>query len=305
MTGEHKPVVWESGAFQVAVYPELGATVAAVRWRRPDGQMIDLTRPEMPGAAAAGRTSDMSMFLLGPFTNRIDGGRIPTPEGDLLVPVNRPSEGNAIHGFLRTAVWTLDPVEADRMVLRTRHVGTDDPYAYDAVFSVVRTGEALAFTLALTNTAGRTLPFGIGLHPYFAPTQKMGVAFEAEGTFAVNPRLLPVDTLPVIPDGFGSGARVQPLDLDPFDLHFFHWRRTARVDWPEQGAAMTLTATPVLGNLHIFLPPDRSAVCLEPVSHVVDVVNRRQFATLGDLVPLAPGETLSGTMTLAPEPLAP
>lgn len=299
------PLIWESGPFQVAVYPDLGATVAAVRWRTPGGVWVDLMRPELPGAAAAGRTSDMSMFLLGPFTNRIDAGRIPTPDGDLFVPVNRPSEGNAIHGFLRTARWAVERTTADRLVLATRHDGTDDPYAYDAAFTLVRAGGTLTFTLELVNAALGTLPFGIGLHPYFAPSPDMTVAFKAGGTFAVNERLLPVGHLPVQPAGFGSGAPVAPLHGAPFDLHYHHWSRTARVEWPEHGVGMTLTASPVLGNLHIFLPADRSAVCLEPVSHVVDVVNRREFADCGDMVPVPPGGTLSGSMTLSPEMLVP
>lgn len=298
-----QPLVWESGAFQVAVYPELGATVAAVRWRTPDGRLVDLMRPELPGAAAAGRTSDMSMFLLGPFTNRIDGGRIPTPDGDLQVPVNRPAEGNAIHGFLRTSAWAVERTTPDRLVLATRHDGTDDPYAYDAAFTVLREDDTLSFTLELINAALRVLPFGIGLHPYFAPSPDMSVAFEAGGSLAVNERMLPVALLPVQPGGFGSGAPVQPLHGAPFDAHFHHWTRTARVEWPEHAVAMTLTASPAFGNFHIFLPADRSAVCLEPVSHVVDVMNRRQFADCGDLVPLAPGATLAGTMTLAPRVL--
>lgn len=292
--------LWESGAFQVAVHPELGATVAAVRWRTPDGRLVDLMRPELPGAAEAGRTSDMAMFLLGPFANRIDGGRIPTPEGDLFVPVNRPAEGNAIHGFLRTSAWAVERTTPDRLVLATRHDGTDDPYAYDAAFTVLRSGDTLSFTLELVNAALRTLPYGLGLHPYFTATPEMRVAFEAGGSLAVDGRMLPVAHVPVAPGGFGSGAAVQPLKGDPFDVHFHHWARSARVEWPEHGVGLTLTATPVFGNLHIFLPADRSAVCLEPVSHVVDVMNRRQFADCGDLVPVPPGGVLSATLTLAP-----
>ena len=301
--GAATPLLWESGPFQVAVYPELGATVAAVRWRTPDGRLIDLMRPELPGAAAAGKTSDMAMFLLGPFTNRIDGGRIPTPAGNLQVPVNRPSEGNAIHGFLRTSRWAVERQTADRLVLATRHDGTDDPYAYDAAFTIARDGAALVFTLELVNAALAPMPFGIGLHPYFAPTPDMTVSFRAGGFFAVNERLLPVERLPVASGGFGSGAAIAPLHGEPFDLHFHGWSRAARVEWPEHGVGMALTASPVFGNLHIFLPPDRSAVCLEPVSHVVDVANRRQFAAYGDLVTLLPGATLSGAMMLAPEML--
>jgi aldose 1-epimerase len=58
-----------------------------------------------------------------------------------------------------------------------------------------------------------------------------------------------------------------------------------------------------LRNLHLCMPASRAVFCVEPVSHVPGVVNRRAFAHLGDMTALAPGEALEGTVVLSPERL--
>ena len=57
-------------------------------------------------------------------------------------------------------------------------------------------------------------------------------------------------------------------------------------------------ASGALTNLHVYVPDDRPVLCVEPVSHVPDVHNRRHLAHYGDLAWLAPGETMRGAMQL-------
>jgi aldose 1-epimerase len=71
----------------------------------------------------------------------------------------------------------------------------------------------------------------------------------------------------------------------------------------EDGLRLGLVASPSLRNLHLCMPASRAVFCVEPVSHVPGVVNRRAFAHLGDMTALAPGEALEGTVVLSPERL--
>jgi aldose 1-epimerase len=70
------------------------------------------------------------------------------------------------------------------------------------------------------------------------------------------------------------------------------------LDRPEAGVAVTVSASGVLSNLHVYVPPEGGLVCIEPVSHVPDVHNRTALATFGDLNILEPKAVLSGSMHL-------
>lgn len=49
---------------------------------------------------------------------------------------------------------------------------------------------------------------------------------------------------------------------------------TARIEGPERGVAVTLRSDPALSHLVIFTPPDRPFIAVEPVSHMIDALNR-------------------------------
>jgi aldose 1-epimerase len=81
------------------------------------------------------------------------------------------------------------------------------------------------------------------------------------------------------------------------------WSGRARLEWPDVGARLTMTAAPPLDCLVVFTPPGRPFFCVEPVSHVTDAFNLAAAgrADTGMRV-LEAGEALRATVTLAVEP---
>lgn len=292
---------WQSGAFAIEAAPEHGGSIVQITWRSPDGPRGLFRPPRAPLATA--RPSDLGMFLMAPFTNRIDAARLPFEGAVLDLPLNRPAEHCSIHGFARDRPWRVDAGGPDefRMVLDAGEPW--GPYRCQVALTARADGEALVLRLAVTNAGERRLPFGFGFHPWFAFEAGATLDFAAAARIAVGDRGLPLAegaVAAIAPGTLGSGRPAEPPA--PCDLHFAGWAGTARIAYPTLGYDLAITATPNLGNLQVYVPPDRSAFCVEPVSHCVDVANRRDLAAHGDMTTVEPGATLAGEMRLAPTP---
>ena len=97
-------VVLAHGRFRLGLAPGLGGSLTHLDWSNEDGQWIPLMRRGGAAEVAGGNASRLASFVMVPFTNRIDGGRIPVTGAEAAhVPINRPTQNVAIHGFAREA----------------------------------------------------------------------------------------------------------------------------------------------------------------------------------------------------------
>jgi aldose 1-epimerase len=240
-------------------------------------------------APAGGRLGGpFGAFWMIPWANRLDAGRL----GDHRLPVNRASDNTAIHGLSRDRAWQVGAAAPDRAVLTQAVDAT--PYVYAARLDVALGPDGLSLALAVTNTGSAPMPFGFGWHPWFVRPAGTRLAFRATHRCTHDARGLPIAIEPT--EGLVGGE-------DAFlglDTHFAGWDGTARLAWP--GLAVTMAATGALAtNLQVYAPPDKAVLCVEPSSHMTDVANRADLAPFGPMRVLAPGETLTGTVTLTAE----
>ena len=70
--------------------------------------------------------------------------------------------------------------------------------------------------------------------------------------------------------------------------------------WPECGWGLRLAAGEPFRHLVVFTSPARASIAIEPVSHVNNAVNLAAARDDTGLVILAPGASLSGSLTLTP-----
>lgn len=296
-SSDDSTVFLRSPMSEVEIWPALGGALVAFRARVND-RWIDITQPVSDASRVLRNSSWLGSFVMVPFANRIAGGRFAYEGRQVVLPINRPEHQAAIHGFSRGRVWSVREYSETSLILTDAFHEPGIAYAYNATLAYVLTGAALRIELTVTNNGGQAMPFGLGHHPWFNRTPKTQVRLDAMGWFKKDPRTLPVARIEN-PDETGR-IQMTPARRMGLDRHYYGWRRKATIIWPEAGAGMHLTASPVLGNLHLFVPQDRPAICLEPVSHVPDVVNRRRYAPYGDMTTLAPGESLTGAMTFNP-----
>ena len=273
-----------AGDWQAQLLPGHGAAMARLTWR---GRDILAPVPEGadPNASFAGA------FLMAPWTNRLDQGRIAVDGVPWCLPVNRPRDRTAIHGLVRDRAWTVAQQDAAMAVLT---LALDaPPFACDTRLEVGLSDAGLHLSLTLTARGDRPQPLGLGWHPWFARPPGTHLAFAARWRCRHDGRQLPVAAEPF---GRLEGDEGTYLGLD---THFAGWDGEAVLRHPD-GAAFRMRARGAWAtNLQVFAPPGAPVLCVEPVSHLPDAPNRPVLAPLGPMAVLAPGETISGRLALS------
>ena len=229
-------------------------------------------------------------FLMAPWTNRLDGGRIMVAGVEHRMAVNRPEEGTALHGFLRELAWELREANATGAELACGF--ERGPFTGAAVMRIRLAEDHLALAVSLTNRGGLPAPMGFGWHPYFPRPAGTRLSATARTVFGRDARNLPIAPRP------STGIRGGDAVLDGLDTHFAEWDGTAMLDWPD-GAGLTLRASGAwASNLQVFAPPRAAVIAVEPVSHAPDAANRPAAAAHGAMHVLQPGATLEGSLTI-------
>ena len=291
--------------WSMEVWPALGGALVAAKARHA-GAWLEVTRPIEAASVTERSILKLGGFALAPFCNRIEGASFTHEGATVRLPRNWPADpAIAIHGLAWQRPWRVD-VRGEQHVELAQAVdeaGVDFRYAARLTYDV--TGEVARQAISIRNEGETTLPFGLGFHPYFRRTPKATVAFAADGWLVPDARCFPLRWQPLTPDlDARPGCLVEALKGT--DATFTGWARQAALTWPELGATLMLEASATAKALHVFVPGDgRQTLCLEPVSHVIDVHNRRHLATYGDATPLAPGETLQLDMSWRLDPWAP
>jgi aldose 1-epimerase len=309
-SGTETPVAGDTVAiagpqWSMEVWPALGGALVAAKVRHA-GAWLDVTPPIEAASVAQRNILQLGGFVLAPFCNRIDGASFTYEGAPVRVPRNWPADPTvAIHGLAWQRPWKVDVRGEQRLELVQAVDEADVDFRYTALLTYDVTAEAARQTISIRNEGERTLPFGLGFHPYLRRTPKASVAFVAEGWLEPDARCFPLRWQPLASDlDPRTGCLVQALRGT--DATFTGWARQAALSWPELGATLMLRASATAKALHVFVPGDgRQALCLEPVSHVIDVHNRRHLARYGDATPLAPGETRQLDMDWRLDPWSP
>jgi aldose 1-epimerase len=293
-------VVLSGHGYRLAVDPDYGANVTGMAWLGRSGGPTAILRTCADEALLPGMASPVGCFPMAPFANRIDGGNFPFAGRIHALPINRPDENVAIHGLSRFEPF--ETVSHTNSAIALLHQYRGDVFAYDLLQEVRIDPSGVSMSLTIVNT-GEPRPFGIGLHPYFVREEDAQLRFDAAVMSQTKERHLPDHFVAArLGPEFSDGACLE--GLKGFDAHYAEWRpQQAILDRPEAGIAVTLRASGAFSNLHVYVPPEGGLVCIEPVSHVPDVHNRRALATFGDLKILETGAALSGSMHLSVAPL--
>lgn len=281
------------------IAPGIGAGLVAAR-AKVGSTWTTVTRPVDPEALAEREVRRLGGFVMAPFCNRIDQGRFPFEGRVVRAPLNWAADPTvAIHGLSWRRPWRVMERSRTSLTLGQSVAIPECDLAYDAtlVFQAhgLAVGECL-MTLAIENRSPRRLPFGLGFHPYLRRAPGAMLAFTADGQMMNDARGLPVSWRRLAPAE--QAARGFPVDvLSGIDTGFTGWTRNAELTFPDAGAALTIKASDGARLLHVYVPRDAGYLCLEPVSHVTDVGNRREFAVHGDLDTLGPREQTQMTMS--------
>jgi len=141
-----------------AVVTECGASLRVLEH---DGRPLVLGWDE-DAQSASGRGQ-----LLAPWPNRIRDGRYSFDGRDLQLPLSEPKLGNASHGLVRWASWTVEEHSESSVSLGYRLMSQPGyPWTVDlhAIYDLSAAG--LTVTVTATNLSGAPAPYALGAHPY-------------------------------------------------------------------------------------------------------------------------------------------
>lgn len=255
-----------SGASSIVVAPETGGGLA--------GWMLGTTpllRRALPQAMVEGDPHALACFPLLPYANRIGLRRFPWDGREYTLQDNFGGDPHTIHGVGWRRAWVVVEARAGCAILALAHAPDADwPFAFHARLEYRLHAAGLTVRLSLTNHHHSDAPAGIGLHPYFPKVPGLALRFPAAGAWRNGEDALPRTHGPVPREWeHGRSRRVARSRLDNC---FTGWPGTAEV--LAGRASLRIEADAAFGNLQVFTPGWADFVCLEPVSHVPDALNR-------------------------------
>ncbi len=235
--------------------------------------------------------SQLACFPLVPWSNRIGNGGFTFEGRRIALAPNRAGEPCPIHGEGWQQSWQVESQAADSVALllaRRDH----QPFSYEARLDYTLAGPSLEVRLAVRNCGERTLPFGLGLHPWMPRSQGVLLRAQARATWQRGPDGLPCEQM-AIPEewDFSDFRRLPERGIDNV---FSGWDGAAQMVWPETGLGLRIRAD--MAYYIVYTRPGADFFCFEPVDHMINAHNLEGGPAAHGLSLLAPGQTLVRTV---------
>jgi aldose 1-epimerase len=248
--------------------------------------------------------------VLIPWPNRVQGGAYDFAGRSYQLALDEPAEGNAIHGLVRWAGWTVAERSASRVVVRhTLQPTPGYPFRLELEIDYALTDAGLAVRTKATNASSEPCPFGSGAHPYLrAGTTTVDALFlRAPARFVLHAdeHGIPTGTHPV--DGTDHDFRVsRAIGTTKLDHAFTGLDRgddgLARVELrqPDGDGGVSVWLDESYGYVMLFTGdtrPDvnRRSIAIEPMTCAPNA-----FRSGDGLVELEPGGSFVGSWGISP-----
>lgn len=252
-----------AGPWTASIVPEVGG---ALRSLHRDGVPILREATGTPGHAL-----ETACFPMVPYCNRIGGGRFSWNAREVELGPNVAHHDHPLHGLGWLRGWTTVRQNAQSALIEDDYDGTGEwPWAYRAHQFVALDDAGCTVRLMVENRSGEAAPMGLGLHPYFRRSADSRLQFEARDMLGIDADFLPDGRIldPGTLADFGSGAAL-PRAL--VDNCFAGWGGVATIRDPLGSIVIRGFGAP---HCHVFAPPGGEELCLEPVNHLPDGINR-------------------------------
>lgn len=277
-----------AGALALTLAPARGGGIAAFTHA---GEPIFLGRPDDSSPLG------LASFPLLPFSNRIADGRFNAGARAVVLPRNHPTDHDsphAIHGMAWQLPWTVVAADTQHCHMALDVPAGAWPWAWRGEQWFDLDPNGLRQRIALTNQGDTPMPAGIGAHPYFPRDPATVLSALHSGEWQTGADGLPVTlTTADRPRDWWQGA---PIASRIVDTVYAGRVGEMTLCWPDRALAVTIAPSPSLGFSTIYVPDGEAYVCIEPVSHMTDAVNRPEPAAVTGLRWLAPGDTLAGSV---------
>jgi aldose 1-epimerase len=237
--------------------------------------------------------------LLTPWVNRVRNGNYSFKGKNYQLPINEPALGNAIHGLLARAPFTLVQQSETSVTLEHAYQGEEPNYPFPFTFRYTYTltvEGALVITFEAQNTGTNPMPFACGWHPYFSfpdtTVADLSIKFHPISRFLSDSQMIPLkeENLQGQTKFVFSQEKVDHVfRLEPMEKHI-----TEFIDQKHQRSLFLEQSSVQFPFLVVFQPEGFTSVAIEPMT-----ANTDAFNTGDGLLELAPQEVFSGQIRLS------
>jgi len=261
-----KYVKLNDGIAEVLISPSLGASVLAY-----NVLIGDQCRPIFRENLQADNVLDSCNFPLVPFSNRIKNGMFNWQGEQIRLPLNMLPEKHAIHGHGWRASWDIIEKNDTSVLMQYHHKADQWPFSYLVKQRISLQQGELKIELFLKNTGLKTMPAGLGLHPYFTRTKQSCLITDVDEMWAVDDECLPTNIINAPADL--SSIKGMSINENSLDNALIGFKQEAKVDWPEWGMQAKISTSNNCKFLVVYSPENEDFFCVEPVTHCTDAIN--------------------------------
>lgn len=293
------PLTIEDELSSARIAPELGGMVLAW-WSRRGADVLHWLWPVPDELIGRTSTPKGGLFVLAPFSNRIEGARLPFRGRTHAIEPNPEVGTDAQHGYASRCAWTIAAAASDEVELVLPSFGEAWPWRLRLAQRIAIRDGALEMTLGAVSEDAEPMPIGLGFHPFFTRTGGQVLRVNARDGYTTDRFSRPLERR----DTGAAAERPLVAELDPLGIGRFlgGWGGSAAVEFPSLGAAVHIQADPtLLPYLLLFCPERRPFVCVEPVSHLSGAFELPEpEASAQGLRILGPGERIEASLRLTP-----
>ena len=279
-------IALESTTQRLQILPTLGASIAAWDWKSAQ-QWRPLFRP-WDGQSKDCYTT--ACFPLVPWSNRITDGGF-THQGQYFpILENRTGEPYPIHGDGWLQKWRITSQTANSVELTLKSDRFEgNPYIYRCTQKLTLLDDGLSIALAVTHLGTTSLPYGLGLHPYFPCNAATRFRARADGVWLSDKDPIPTAHTSAFPQTWNYN-QAAALEGPLIDNCFTGWDGQAVISYPDHGLQLTMTMDNCNGYSLMYRPPGLDYFCFEPITHPI---NAFHMPGKPGLVTLSRGQTLA------------
>lgn len=194
------------------------------------------------------------------------------------------------HGFARDLPWevsdqvTQDGVSITLVLNSNAQTLAVYPFKFQVAFTYQLQGDTLAIHQRFTNQSDESMPFSVGLHPYFVTADKSQLQFDIPAAELLDQRSQAIE----------SFSNQFDFERDEIDVAFRELsRRSATVSDRSQGVQITLAYESPYSTVVFWTVKGKEFYCLEPWT-----AGRNALNTGDRLTHLAPSSSLETTVRL-------
>lgn len=288
----------ENGEY-FSIIPEVGARVHEICLKY-NGTLLNILDNEQDIDAIKNERWYKGVILT-PFPNRVRGGKYTFNGEEYQLPINFPGEGHAIHGFAYDKTFevvTTNLKEEGSFTVKYMYDGSINgyPFPFTVQYTYMLKDSAFSCMVSVCNNGEKTLPLGIGWHPYYTlgtEVDNLHLKLPDVASIEVDELMIPTGKKDSMND-FKNVTQIYDTQFDTgFEIMSSDVIAVTQIYNPVNN--LTLDSWQKTGDkgfnyVQVFTPPGRKSIAVEPMTCPADAFNSKE-----SLIEVAPHEEWSGS----------